>query len=360
MRSWPPATGTSSTCLANQALHGQSEALDGLVGPQLVAPGTGPGRDPSLFDRRSMSDWAQHMIVPVFLSGALQDEQTGPQWPPLIDAIPKTDPRLRQHGQRRPHRFDRSADHQPLARVPRHLRRRPGPDPAGRHDAIVARPVRRISVERPVAEVAPLPPTRFTTRRTCPWPATSSKPRPRGSGSSSTAGPARSVPGASSRRTPPASPSGRRRAPSPRALRTGRRDGLAEAGAQGQRHLHPDPTSARYQPASRRESLGGPTRLGLDSGPAADGIAFQTARSPSDHDCRSGHRRALGQVGRPGRGLPGHRHRGPRPANQEEYVTSGFLRSDDQADLPDSTALFTDPTYLGPASGTSRRSTTPW
>ena len=35
-------------------------------------------------------------------------------------------------------------------------------------------------------------------------------------------------------------------------------------------------------------------------------------------------------------------------AGQEEYITSGFLRSDDQADLPDSTALFTDPTYLGP------------
>ena len=32
-------------------------------------------------------------------------------------------------------------------------------------------------------------------------------------------------------------------------------------------------------------------------------------------------------------------------AAQEEYVTSGFLRSDYQADNPDSTPLFTDPTY---------------
>ena len=32
---------------------------------------------------------------------------------------------------------------------------------------------------------------------------------------------------------------------------------------------------------------------------------------------------------------------------QEEYVTSGFLRSTNQVDAPDSTALFTDPTYLG-------------
>ncbi len=36
--------------------------------------------------------WAGHITVPVFLSGALQDEQTGPQWPALIDAIPKTTP----------------------------------------------------------------------------------------------------------------------------------------------------------------------------------------------------------------------------------------------------------------------------
>jgi hypothetical protein len=33
-------------------------------------------------------------------------------------------------------------------------------------------------------------------------------------------------------------------------------------------------------------------------------------------------------------------------ADQEEYITSGFLRSSNQVDLPDSTALFTDPSYL--------------
>jgi predicted acyl esterase len=84
--------GTSSTCLANQALHQQSESLASLVGPQLVAPGTGPGRDPSLFDRRSMSTWASRITVPVFVSGAAQDEQTGPQWPALLTALPKTTP----------------------------------------------------------------------------------------------------------------------------------------------------------------------------------------------------------------------------------------------------------------------------
>jgi hypothetical protein len=86
------SNGASSNCLSNQALHNQSEDLAGLIGPQLVAPGTGTGRDPALFDRRSMVDWAAHVNVPVFLSGALQDEQTGPQWPALIDAVPKTTP----------------------------------------------------------------------------------------------------------------------------------------------------------------------------------------------------------------------------------------------------------------------------
>jgi hypothetical protein len=37
------ADGAGSMCLANQALHGQSESLSSLVGPQMVAPGTGPG-----------------------------------------------------------------------------------------------------------------------------------------------------------------------------------------------------------------------------------------------------------------------------------------------------------------------------
>ncbi len=31
--------------------------------------------------------WATHVKVPVFLVGALEDEQTGPQWPVLITAL---------------------------------------------------------------------------------------------------------------------------------------------------------------------------------------------------------------------------------------------------------------------------------
>ena len=82
------ATPGSSTCLDNQALHLESESLSSLVGPGMVAPGTGPGRDISLFDRRSMSVWASHVTVPVFVAGAAQDEQTGPQWPALLNALP--------------------------------------------------------------------------------------------------------------------------------------------------------------------------------------------------------------------------------------------------------------------------------
>lgn len=86
------AEGPGSTCLANQALHAQSQSLASLAGPQLVAPGTGSGRDPSIFDQRSMSTWARRITVPVFVSGAMQDEQTGPQWPALLSALPASTP----------------------------------------------------------------------------------------------------------------------------------------------------------------------------------------------------------------------------------------------------------------------------
>jgi predicted acyl esterase len=73
------ATGDKQ-CLANQALHGQTLNIDKLLTP------TSP-RDPARFDQRSAVDWARHIDVPVFLVGALEDEQTGPQWPALITAL---------------------------------------------------------------------------------------------------------------------------------------------------------------------------------------------------------------------------------------------------------------------------------
>jgi len=69
-----------ATCLANQALHPEAQKLATLTGPGLE-------RVPSLFDRRSPTDWASHITVPVFLAGALEDEQVGPQWPAIIPAL---------------------------------------------------------------------------------------------------------------------------------------------------------------------------------------------------------------------------------------------------------------------------------
>ena len=73
------ATG-DTTCLANQVLHPEAQQLESLVGPGL-------SRVPSLFDQRSPAVWATHVKVPVFLVGSLEDEQTGPQWPALITAL---------------------------------------------------------------------------------------------------------------------------------------------------------------------------------------------------------------------------------------------------------------------------------
>jgi uncharacterized protein len=73
------ATG-DKTCLANQDLHRQAQSLESLVSPNL-------GRTPALFTQRSPTAWASHITVPVFLVGSLQDEQVGPQWPALINAL---------------------------------------------------------------------------------------------------------------------------------------------------------------------------------------------------------------------------------------------------------------------------------
>ena len=67
-------------CLANQDLRLQTQNVATLMGANAT-------RDPALFDPRSDQLWAKKVTVPVFLVGALQDEQTGPQWPALINAL---------------------------------------------------------------------------------------------------------------------------------------------------------------------------------------------------------------------------------------------------------------------------------
>ncbi len=340
--------GTPSACLANQALHDQSEDLAGLVGPQQVAPGTGAGRDPSLFDRRSMTDWASQVRVPVFVSGALQDEQTGPQWPALIDALPKTTPvfaNMVNGGHidsadpqtisrwlefldiyvadevptqpsglealvlgrvRRPRRRGLGRGAAPTHPVHERARRRHGARRVRRPDAARARALRqrrrcrrsrrhRVDLQRGLLQLAP-----------------------------------------------------RRHGHDP-VLRPGRVAAAAAAGDAGQRHPHLGPQRpAHDEPAAGRERLGRQSGLGLDDGPGRgrDRLPDEPVHV-ADHHRGAGHARSVGEAAAPVEDFQATITEVRPTDGQEEYVTSGFLRSSNQVDAPNSTALFTNPTYLG-------------
>ena len=73
-------------CLANQALHGQTQDIQTLLSQASHYV-------PSLYRQRAPSTWAKQVDVPVFVSGAFQDEQTGGQWPAIIGALAH-DPRV--------------------------------------------------------------------------------------------------------------------------------------------------------------------------------------------------------------------------------------------------------------------------
>ncbi len=79
---WAEIQTGDKTCLANQQFHGQAQNIDAILAGS-------PSRTPSLYDLRSPVKWAPKINVPVFMVGALQDEQTGPQWPALIGALSK-------------------------------------------------------------------------------------------------------------------------------------------------------------------------------------------------------------------------------------------------------------------------------
>ena len=68
------------TCLANQALHAETQNLNSLLqqASHYVK---------SLYVQRSDSYWAKKVDVPVFVSGAFQDEQTGGQWPAILSDL---------------------------------------------------------------------------------------------------------------------------------------------------------------------------------------------------------------------------------------------------------------------------------
>jgi len=184
----------SSTCLVNQVLHGQSESLSSLVGPKLVAPGTGSGRDPSLFDRRSMSQWAAHITVPVFISRRARGRPDRTAVAGAAQCISPLDAGVRHHGQRRPHRLDRPADHESLARIPGPVRGRRGAPHsrgAGRYGSSTRPPA------SPLARKPrhPCRPCGSPTPPRSPRPARTSPRTRHGSTSSSTAVPEPWVPG---------------------------------------------------------------------------------------------------------------------------------------------------------------------
>jgi predicted acyl esterase len=337
-------TGTS-TCLANQALHGQSEGVAGLTGPELVAPGSGPGREASVFGRRSMVDWAGHIRVPVFLSGALQDEQTGPQWPALIDAIPKTTPvfaNMVNGGH-----ID-SADPQTISRwlefldiyVAGKVPTSPGPLGALFLDKFAA-------AASGISSQAPLPTIRFTeapnvATAEAEFAAQTPLVRVLFDNGAGAAGPGaiESTYSADFSSWPPAG--------SIRTLSFGGNGSLGTAPPAS------SSTSFTLDPAARPlTSLPpGGNAWAADPDwdwtpvPAPDGIAFQTAPfatattivGPATLDLWvkapvpvEDFQATVTEV---------------RPsAGEEEYVTSGFLRSSNQVDTSDSTHLFTDPTY---------------
>ena len=342
--------GASSACLANQALHGQSESLSSLVGPKLVAPHSGPGRQASLFDRRSMDKWAAKITVPVFISGALQDEQTGPQWTALLSALPKSLPvyATMVNG----NHID-STDPQTLSRWLEFL------------DVYVADkvPTKVNSLEDLVLDSftsfasgtsaqAPLPPVRFTGA-TSPSQAAGRLRRPHPPGR----GPLRQRGrGRRSRQSPVDVRGGLH----PVAARrtggelVGRHRGIAQAASSapttsGSASLRLDPG---LRPATSLPASGNAWSADPDWDwtpvPSADGLGFQTAPFTRDTTIVGPATLDLWvESSSPVVDLQATVTEVRPSAGQEEYVTSGFLRSSNQVDLATSTPLFTAPDLPG-------------
>jgi len=339
--------GSTSTCLSNQALHGQSESLSTLVGPQLVAPGTGPGREPSLFDRRSMSQWAKRITVPVFISGAMQDEQTGPQWPALLSALPSSTPVFANlvNGDH----ID-STDPQIISRWLEFLDLYVADTVPTAPNALEGLILDRFtSFASGTSAQAPLPAVRFTNATSLAMArAEFGQQTPRvevlfdnGAGAAG-AGDPQSTYTAGFAQWPPAG-TVKTYYFSAGGVLTGRPP--TSSGSAG---LTLDPS---VRPATSLPPSGNAWAAQPDWDwtpvPAADGVAFQTAPfvkattivGPATVDLwvKSAAPVEDFQVTvtevRPS-------------AGDEEYVTSGFLRSSNQVDRSDSTALFTDPTYL--------------
>jgi uncharacterized protein len=344
--------GASSTCLANQALHDQSQRLASTIGPKLVAPHGGAGRDPSLFDRRAMRQWATRVRVPVFISGAMQDEQTGPQWPVLLGAFPAT---TRVYANLVNGDHIDSTDPQIIGRWLEFLDlyvadRVPTPPNALTRTVLDE----FTSFASGASAQAPLPPTRFTTAPTVNRARAefaAATPRVQvlfdNGGGAVGSGDPQSTYEAGFAEWPPAG------IVTTYAFGTGGSLSTTAPKRSGSATFTLDPA---VRPATSLPSTGNAWSATPDWDwtpvPAADAVAFQTASftepttivgpATVDLEVKSSTPVLDFQVSvtevRPS-------------AHQEEYVTSGFLRSSNRAERGDSTRLFSDPTYL--ASGAS-------
>jgi len=72
-----------STCLANQTLRLQTQ-------DPVAFTEAHPYYTPPLMDQRSPINWISKIQVPMLLSGAFQDEQTGPGFAPMLASLPKS------------------------------------------------------------------------------------------------------------------------------------------------------------------------------------------------------------------------------------------------------------------------------
>jgi hypothetical protein len=338
--------GASSTCLANQALHGQSEDLETLVGPQMVANGAARGRDPALFDRRSMTQWAHRVRVPVFLSGALQDEQTGPQWPALIDSFPKSTPVFVNmiNGDH----ID-SADPQTISRWLEFLDIYVADEVPTRPSVLEGLILEKFAATAAsVSAEAPLPPLRFTNAPNVTVARTdfaNDTPHVRvlfdnGAGQTGP-GTIGATYAANFSSWPPTG--------SLTTLFLGSGGSLARgrpAPGQSRFTLDPGVRPRTSLPANGNAWLADP---GWDwtPVPAPDGLGFETAPFTTPTTIVGPATLELWvRASAPVEDFQATITEVRPQAGQEEYVTSGFLRSTNQVDLPGSTALFTAPTYL--------------
>jgi predicted acyl esterase len=341
------SNGAASDCLSNQALHNQSQDLAGLVGPQLVTPGSGPDREASLFNRRSMVDWADHVNVPVFVSGALQDEQTGPQWPALIDAVPKTTPLFANMvngghiDSLNPQTISRWLEFLDIYVADK------VPTPPNALDALVLDDF--ASNAASVSSQVPLPALRFTTApdvatARSEFAAQTPLVRALFDNGASSAGPGdigstyeadfSSWPPAGTITTLFLAPNG--------SLQQKQHPGRASTSLTLDPSVRP-PTS--LPPGGNAWAADPP--WDWTPVPATDGIGFQTTPFTTATTVAGPATLALWlKAALPVEDLQATITEVQPQTGQEEYVTSGFLRSTNQVDNPDSTTLFTDPSYV--------------